>query len=55
MNKIKVTVNKSAILYATIAIICFLIAYKSIKEMQYDAWKKGYYAGYQAYQEVEKN
>jgi len=55
MNKIKVTVNKSVILYSAIAIICFLIAYNSIREMQYDAYIKGYYAGYEAHQETEKN
>lgn len=54
MNKIKVTVNKSVILYTTIVIICFIIAYNTIRDIQYDAWEKGYYAGYQAYQEAEK-
>ena len=53
MNKIKVNVNKSVILYSAVAIICFLFAINSIKELQYDAYVKGYQAGYAAYQETE--
>lgn len=58
MNKTKVTVDKSTILWATLAMICFLFAYNAIRDIQYDAWEKGYHAGYQAQQEdieQEKN
>lgn len=54
MKDIKITVEKHTIICAAIVIVCFFVAYSSIRDIQSDAWEKGYIAGYEAHAEEEE-